>query len=199
VAHCYILALPLLFLTLLRPSIYPLTKLLVLRIALPLPPTSPIPSPLTLLISFLTSPLNHLVSSPCYALGHILPTASLTSTPIILMGTPQSSSLWLIPTRLMLIPWSILPFVMNTSTLLTTLMVVTNELSSHLLILLFISMDLLLFPVLLFPCLSQLPLAHYCSWPSYCSLYILACLLWAHYCSQFSTRLCLLLYIKGLC
>jgi hypothetical protein len=43
------------------------------------------------------------------------------------------------------------------SALLTTLMVVTNELSSYLLILSFISMDLLFAPFLLFPsCFSYI-------------------------------------------
>jgi hypothetical protein len=39
----------------------------------------------------------------------------------------------------MFIPWNILPFATNASALLTTLMVVTNELSSHLLILSYFS------------------------------------------------------------
>jgi hypothetical protein len=55
------------------------------------------------------------------------------------------------------------------SALLTTLMVVTNELSSYLLILSFVPMDLLL---ILSYCslVFQLHAAPYCSLTSYCSL-----------------------------
>jgi len=122
---------------------------------LPLSLTSPIPFPPTLLISFLALPLNLSIFHPCYALGHIPLTASLSSALTILMGTPQSSSSWPGPTRLTSIPWNIPPSATNASAPLTTLMVVTNELSSYLLILSFIFMDLLLAP-------------------SYCSLHVSA-------------------------
>jgi len=65
---CYILTLPLLFLTPLHPFIYPPTKSLIPGTALPSSLTSPIPFLLTLLISSLVLPLNCLTSSPCYAL-----------------------------------------------------------------------------------------------------------------------------------
>jgi hypothetical protein len=58
---------------------------------------------------------------------------------------------------------------MNMSALLTTLMVVTNKLSSYLLILSFVSMDLLLIPSYC-SLVFQLHLAPYCSLTSYCSL-----------------------------
>jgi hypothetical protein len=91
------------------------------------------------LISSLTLLPKLPLSLPCYALGHIPLTASLSSVPIILMGTSQSFGSHPGPTRLMSILWNILPSVMNTSVLLTTLMVVTNELSSYLLILSYLS------------------------------------------------------------
>ena len=104
IGHCYVLTLPPLFLTHPHPFIHPSMKLLILGIALLSSPTSPTLFLLTPLISFSALPLNHSVSSPYYALGHILPTASLTSAPIALMRTPQSSGLWLAPIRLIVIP-----------------------------------------------------------------------------------------------
>jgi hypothetical protein len=95
--------------------------------------TSPTPFPLTLLTFSLALPQNPLVLLPCYALGHIPLTASLSSALIVLMETLQSFGLHLGPTRLTSIPWNTPPFAMSVSVLLTTLMVVTNELSSYLL------------------------------------------------------------------
>jgi hypothetical protein len=112
--------------------------------ALPSFLTSLIPFLLTPLIFSLAFPLNPLISHPCYALGHISLTTLLSSIPIALTETPQSFGSWPGPIRLTPIPWSTLPFATNVSVLLTTPMVVTNELSSYLLILSFISMDLLL-------------------------------------------------------
>jgi hypothetical protein len=73
------------------------------------------------------------LSRPCYAIGHISLTASLSSAPTVLIETLQSFGSQPGPIRLMSIPWSILPSAMNASALLTTLMVVTNKLSSYLL------------------------------------------------------------------
>jgi len=101
--------------------IHPPTKSLIPRTALPSSLTSPILFPLTLLISSLIFPLNHLTFSPCYALGHIPPINLLNSAPTILMGILQSSSSQLVPTRLMCTPWSTLPFAIDASALLTTL------------------------------------------------------------------------------
>jgi len=136
---CYVLILPLLFLT--PPCLFthlPI-RLLIPGTALLSSWTSPIPFPLTPLISSLTLPLNLFLLLPCYALGHIPLTASLSSTPIVLMETPQSYGSQPGPTRLTSMPWSILPSAMNTSALLTTLIVVTNELSSYLLTLSYLS------------------------------------------------------------
>jgi len=83
------------------PFVY--TRLLILGTALPSSLTTPIPFLLTLLISSLALPLNHFVSSSCYALGYILVTTSLSSAPIALMGTLQSFGSWPGPIRLMLI------------------------------------------------------------------------------------------------
>jgi hypothetical protein len=119
--------------------------------------SSLIPFLLILLISLLAFPQNPSVLFPCYALGHIPLTASLSSTPIVLTGILQSFSSWPDPTRLMSIPWSTLPSATNVSALLTTLIVVINELSSYLLILSFISMDLLLIPFFIIPlCFSYI-------------------------------------------
>jgi hypothetical protein len=90
---------------------------------------------LTPLISFLMLPLKPSLSLHCYALGHTPLTSLVSSTPIVLMETPQSFGLQLGPIRLTSIPLNTLPSVTSISALLTTLMVVTNELSSYLLIL----------------------------------------------------------------
>jgi hypothetical protein len=72
---------------------------------------------------------------PFYILGLILLIALLSSVPYALIVIPQSFALHLTLTRLMLTPSSTLPSAVNPFALLTTLMVVTNELSSYLLIL----------------------------------------------------------------
>ena len=141
---CYVLTLPLLFL--IPPCL--LTHLpmkhLILGTALLLSLTSLIPFLLTPLTSSLALPQNLLTLVPYYALGHIPLTTSVSSAPIILMGIPQSSSLRLILIRLMPIPWNIPPFATSMSALLITLMVVTDWLSSYLVILSpLIFMDLL--------------------------------------------------------
>jgi len=133
--ECYILTLPLLFLTPPHPFIHLPIKPPTPGTVLPLSPTSLTPFPLTPLISSLIFPLNLSILLHCYTLGHIPLTASLSSALIILMGTPQSFGLWPGPTRLTSIHWNTLPSVMSVSALLTTLMVVTYKLSSYLLIL----------------------------------------------------------------
>jgi len=132
---CYILILPLLFLTLIHSFTHLPMKLLILRTALPLSLTFLIPFPLTPLISSLMLPLKPSLSLHCYALGHTPLTTLVSSTPIVLMKTLWSFGLQLGPIRLMFIPLNTLPSVTSISALLTTLMVVTNELSSYLLIL----------------------------------------------------------------
>ena len=97
--------------------------------------TSPILFLLTPLTSSPALPQNLLVFLPYYALGHIPLIASLSSTPIVLTGIPQSFSLHLILMRLTPIPWNTPPFAMNASALLITLMVATDWVSSYLLIL----------------------------------------------------------------
>jgi len=134
---CYILTLPLLFLTPLHPFTHLSMRLLINRTVLLSSLTSPIPYPLTPLMSSLALLLNLLTSSSCYALGSILPITLLSSTPTVLIEILQSPSLQLVPTRLILIPWSTLPFVMNTFALLTTLIVVIGWLNSYLVILSF--------------------------------------------------------------
>jgi hypothetical protein len=142
IACCYDLILPLLFLTPLHLFIHLPTKLLIPGTALLLSLTSLILFPLTPLTSSPALPQNQLVLVPYYALGHIPLTASLSSAPIVLMETLQSFRSRLVPIRLMLIPWSILPFAMNMSALLITLMEATDGLGGSYLIS-FISMDLL--------------------------------------------------------
>jgi hypothetical protein len=196
----YILTLPLLFLLPLCLFAHLPMRPLIPGIASLLSLTSLILSLLTLLISFLALPQNPSVLLSYYTLGHIPLTTSLSSAPIILMGTPQSCSLHLILMRLTSTPWNTPPFATNTSVLLITLMVVIDWPSSYSIYLSYLLhlhgspidpfllspcvsaiISLLLFPsFLLFPCVS----AH---------------LLWAHYCSQFSMRLCLLLYIRPSC
>ena len=175
VGKCYILSLPLLFLIQPCPSAHLLTRLLIPGTALLSSLISLIPFPLILLRFSLISPLNLSISSPCYALGLILPTASLSSTLMVLTETPQSLGSQLAPIRPMSILWYTLPFVTNMSALLTTHMVVTSRLSSYLATLSFISMDLLLIPFY-YSLVFQLYLAGYCSLSSYYSLHVLACL-----------------------
>jgi hypothetical protein len=138
---------------------------------------------------------------PFYAPGHTLLIVLPSSIPFVLMVFPQNFGLPLTLTRPMLTPLSMLPFAINPSALLTTLMVVTNKLSSQLLILSYL-LDLhrslidpffLLPPYvssilspLLSPCVSDLLLP-----------YVSACPLWACYCSCLVMRLCLLLYIRA--
>ena len=110
-------------------------RLPISRTASPSSLTSLILFLLTPLISSLILPLSQLILAPCYISGLIPLTASPSSTPIALMGILQSLGSQPAPIRLMSIPWSTLPFAMNASALLTTLMVVTNWLSSYLLIL----------------------------------------------------------------
>jgi hypothetical protein len=196
--RCYILNLPLLFLIHPHPFTHLPTKPPIPRTALLSSLTSLILFLLIPLIFSLALPLNPFASLPYYVLGHIPLTASLSSAPTILMETPQSFGSWPGPTRPTFVPWNILPSFTNVSALLTTLMVVTNELSSYLPILSFISMDLLLIPsycflhvsaifsLLLFPDFLLLPC-------------VSAHLLWACYCSWFSTRLHLPLYIRPPC
>ena len=90
---------------------------------------------LTPLISSLMLPLKPSLLLHCYALGHTSLTTLVSSTPIVLMETPWSFGLQLGPIRLTSIPLNTLPSVTSISALLTTLMVVTNKLSSYLLIL----------------------------------------------------------------
>ena len=196
--YCHVLILPLLFLIPPHLLTHPLMRLPIPGTASLLSLSSLILSLLTLLISSLVLLLNQLISAPYYVLCLILLTTSLSSTLIVLTETPQSFGSQPRLIRLTRIPWSILPFVTNMSALLTTLIVVTNELSSYLLILSLISMDLLLIPSycplhvsaifspLLFPDFLLFP-------------YVSARLLQAHYCSQYSTRLRLLLYIRPSC
>jgi hypothetical protein len=132
---CYDLILPLLFLI-------PLPLLIRLHTRSPIPGTallssltSPIPFPLIPLISFLALPQNLLTLLLYYALGHIPLTASLSSIPTELTGTPQSFGLHLVLMRLISIPWNTPPSAINVSALLITLIVATNGLSSYLLIL----------------------------------------------------------------
>jgi hypothetical protein len=94
-----------------------------------------IPSWPTLLISYPTLLLNLSVFNPFFTLGHILPIASLTSTPIVWMVTLLDSGLQLSLIRLTSIALNTQPSATSVSAPLTTLMVVTNELSSYLLIL----------------------------------------------------------------
>jgi hypothetical protein len=70
----------------------------------------------------------------------------------------------------MSILWYTLLSVMNVSALLTTLMVVTNELSSYLLILSPLSLWISYRSLLVVSFAFQLYLAPYCSLGSYCSL-----------------------------
>jgi hypothetical protein len=87
---CYVLTLPLLFLTpphlLTHLCMKPLIPGTVLLLSL----TFLTPFPLTLLIFSLALPLHLLILLPCYGLGHIPLTASLSSAPIVLTGTLQS-------------------------------------------------------------------------------------------------------------
>ena len=131
--RCYVLTLPLLFLIPHHPFTPLPTKPLIPGTALQSSLTSPIPFLLTLLISSLALPLSPSTSNPCYALGPIPPTVSLSSALIILMETPQSLGSWLALIKPMFTPWSTLPSATNMFALLTTLMVVTNKLSSYLL------------------------------------------------------------------
>jgi hypothetical protein len=126
-----------------NPFIHLSTRLLIPGTALLLSLTSLILFPLTPLTSSPALPQSLLVLLPYYALGHIPLTTSLSSDPIILTGTPQSFGLHLVLIRLTPIPWNTPPFATNMSVLLITLMVATDWLSSYLLILSFISMDLL--------------------------------------------------------
>jgi hypothetical protein len=87
------------------------------------------------LISSLTLPLNPSILLSYYVLGHIPLTILQSSAPTILTGTLQSFSSWPNPTKPIPIVWNLLPFATNVSALLTTLRVVTNKLSSNLLIL----------------------------------------------------------------
>jgi hypothetical protein len=101
---CYVLTLPLLFLTLPRPFTLLPTRLPILGTALLWSPTSPTLFLLIPLISFLVLPLNPLPSAPLCAVGHILPIALLSSAPDALTETTQSSSSPLGATSLMPIP-----------------------------------------------------------------------------------------------
>jgi hypothetical protein len=122
---CYVLTLPLLFLIPLRLLTHLPTKSLILGTVLQSSPSSLILFQLILLISSPILPPSQLSCTPCYILGHIPLTASLSSTLIALTETLQGSSSQPGLIRLICIPWST-PFVMNTSALPTTLMVVTN-------------------------------------------------------------------------
>jgi hypothetical protein len=132
---CYVLTLPLHFPILPCLPTHPHTRLLIPRTALLLSLSSLILFLLTPLISSSVLLLSQLILAPYYVLGLIPLTASPSSTPIALTGILQSFSSQPDPTRLMPIHWSIQPFVMNMFALLTTLMVVTDWLSSYLLIL----------------------------------------------------------------
>jgi hypothetical protein len=132
---CYILSLPLLFLIPPHLLTHPHIRLLIPGTVLLLSPSSLISFPHNLLTFSLVLLPSQLILAPCYIPGLIPITASLSSTPIILTETLQSSGSQPGPIRLMPIPWSTLPFATNTSALLITLMVVTDWLSSYLLIL----------------------------------------------------------------
>ena len=93
VSVCYVLNLPLLFLTPLYPFTHLPIRLPTPETVLLLSPTFLIPFLLILLISSLILPLNPSISSPYYALGSILPTALLSSILITLTEIPQSSNL----------------------------------------------------------------------------------------------------------
>ena len=101
---CYVLNLPLLFLTLLRLLIHLLTRLLIPGTALLSSPTFPILFPLILLISFPVQLLNPLPLLPCYAVGLIALTALPSSIPYVQMEIPWSSGLQPGSMRLMFIP-----------------------------------------------------------------------------------------------
>jgi hypothetical protein len=119
-----------------NPFIHLSTRLLIPGTALLLSLTSLILFPLTSLTSSPALPQNLLVLVPYYAHGHIPLTTSLSSAPIVLMETPQSSSSCLVLIRLTLIPWSIPPSAINMSALLITLMVATDWLEGSYLIIL---------------------------------------------------------------
>jgi len=86
--YCYVLTLPLLFLIPLHLFTHPHMKLPIPGTALLSSLNSPILFLPTLLISSLALLPKLPLSLPCYALGYIPLTASLSSIPIILMGTP---------------------------------------------------------------------------------------------------------------
>jgi hypothetical protein len=167
---CYILILPLLFLILLHLFIHLPTKHLIPGTVLLLSLTSLTLFPLISLTSSPALPQNPLVLLPYYALGHIPLTTSLSSTPIILMGTPQCLGSCLVLIRLMSIPWSTPPFATSVSVPLIALTVVTNELSSYLLIFSLLSLWISYRSLLIAPFMFQLLLARYCSLASCCLL-----------------------------
>jgi len=104
VTMCYVLNLPLLFLTLLHLLIHLHTRLPIPGTALLLSPTFLTPFPLILLISSPALPLNPLLLPPCYAISPIPLIALLSSIPYIQTEIPQSSGLRPRSMRLMLIP-----------------------------------------------------------------------------------------------
>jgi len=155
-------------------------------------------SPLIPSISFLALPLNPLPFAPLCTVGHILLTVLPTSIPNALMETPQSSGLPLEGILLTLIPWNTRPSVESTFALPTSLMAVTDWLSSYLAILSsspwisYRSLDTC------FMCVSAI----ISSRGSYCSLLFHLCFslpLIGSPLFPISTRQCLLLYIRPSC
>jgi len=132
---CYILTLPLLFLTLPCPFTPLVMRLLTAGTALLWSLTSLMSSQLILLISFHALPLNQLPFGPLCAIGPILLIALSNSAPDALMETPQSFGLPLEGTLLTLIRWNTRPSVESTFARPISLMVVIDWLSSYLLIL----------------------------------------------------------------
>jgi hypothetical protein len=132
--QCYILILPPLFLIPPHLLTHLPMKSLIVGTVLPLSPNSLILFPLIPLISSPVWPLSQLTLAPCYIPGPIPLIALLSSTLIVLTETLQSFGSWPRLIRLIGILWNTLAFAMNTSALLTTLMVVTDWLSSYLLI-----------------------------------------------------------------